>query len=206
MTTTSDLNTSLAFEKEAYVKKLKRNLDRWRELVLFLHSVLLWKKPAYPWCILAGITFLFIEIAYYDLSLVTIVSLFLLIVTLIDFIAPLVANTLCKEEWTASKQKELEDVCKILAAFVVSARVYYASLLQVKATRPNLYYPVTLATFCLLAYVGNAVNNLFISYAFVLIVVMSPGLINVGVLQKYYKSLVSRDMDFLKNFNKPKTQ
>uniref|UniRef100_A0A0A9YLA5 ADP-ribosylation factor-like protein 6-interacting protein 1 n=1 Tax=Lygus hesperus TaxID=30085 RepID=A0A0A9YLA5_LYGHE len=201
----SDTNNScLAIEKDACVKKLKRNLDRWRELVLFLHSVLLWKKKAYPWATFAVVTFLFAEIALYDLSMVTITSLLLLVFTLVDFLAPIIVGAIVKDEWTASKQKELEDVCKILANVMISTKVYYASLMEVKATRPNLYYPVSLVTLCIFAWIGNCISNLFITYAIVLSIVMLPGLIHLGILQKYYRSLLSQD--FVKNFNKAKAQ
>lgn len=194
----SDINASLELEKEATVKKLKRNFDRWRELVLMFNSMLLWKKKAYPWIVFAVTTFLFAEIAVYDLSIVTIVSLLLLLFTLVDFLAPMVVSTLIKDDWSTAKQKELEDVCKVLATVIVSAKVYYASLQEVKATRPNLYYPVTLVTLCLFAWVGNSVNNLFISYVLVLALMMTPGLVHLGILQKYYASVMSQD--FVKNF------
>lgn len=143
-------------------------------------------------------TGVFFEIAYYELSVVTIVSLVLLFLTLTDFLAPIVWSTIIKEEWTASKQKELEDICKMLASVTLSAKVYYASLLEVKATRPNLYYPVTLATFCLLAWIGNSVNNLFITYLLVLTAVMLPGMLHLGIIQQYTK-IFTKDGDLLKH-------
>jgi hypothetical protein len=48
-------------------KKLKRNFDSWREVVILIHSVLLWEKRPYPW-IVAGIpTLIFLLVKFYYL-------------------------------------------------------------------------------------------------------------------------------------------
>uniref|UniRef100_A0A023F7T8 Putative conserved plasma membrane protein n=1 Tax=Triatoma infestans TaxID=30076 RepID=A0A023F7T8_TRIIF len=200
-------NPAVVFEKEVYVKKLKRGLDNWREVALLANSVLLWKKKYYPWIIMGCITLLFLELAYYDPSVLTIVSLTILCITLVDYFGPIISCTVWKQEnWTANKERELEEICRSLANFLVTAKLTWTSLMDLKATRPNLYYTVTIIVLCILAWIGNNVNNFLITYSLVLVAFLMPGLIHNGIIQNYYQTLLMCLTQMLRGTSTPKTK
>ncbi|XP_024084730.1 ADP-ribosylation factor-like protein 6-interacting protein 1 [Cimex lectularius] len=194
-------------EADTYSKRIKRALDNSREFTLFVNSVLLWRKTAYPWAIFAVISFLFMELAYYDPSFLTMISLVFLFFNLLDYFGPLVISTIWKQEnWSAAKERELEDICKSLAHCYLSFKHSWNSLMEIKTKKPNLYYPSAFISSCMLAWVGNNVNNFFLTYLLVLFVLMLPALSHYGLIHKYYNMGLAYAMNSLKGYSGAKSK
>jgi len=192
--------TGLVVEKELCHKKIARHLDGWREVVLHANSILLWKRNQFPWLIFGVVSFIFLELAYHDLTLITTLSLVLIIVTAVDYFGPTICGAIFKpENWTPSKQREYEEVCESLAASWISVKLFLIMCFDLKTKNPGMYYLFLTAGLAVLAFIGNAVNNLLITYVLVVGTLMAPGLIHYGIIQKYYKLVMLQVANLLRS-------
>ncbi|CAG2064099.1 unnamed protein product, partial [Timema podura] len=146
------------------VKELKRELEGWREVILPLNSVLLWENNFYPG-LLAGVTTAFFLLFWLlDPSLLTTVSVIGLVAALVDYLVPTLTASLC--------HPEMVEWSKSLAQTVLQ------------------YYLSVIVSLVFLAWLGNTVNNLLLTYLFVLVLLLLPGLKHHGILQKYVSQLM----------------
>lgn len=195
-------NPGFAIERELHVKKVKRVLDNWREITLVMNSVLLWKKQLYPWVIVAITSFIFMEFAYYSPSFLTSIGLLCLCATLIDYAGPTVSSMIWRhDDWNAAKEREFEEICRALASCLVYVKQYWAYVMEVKATRPYMYFLGTISSSVFLALIGNSVNNIFVLYLLCLYALMLPGMLHYGILQKYYNIALAHLLSALRSVN-----
>lgn len=189
-------------EKEKTVKKLKRELEGWREVILQINSVLLWEKNWYPGLI-AGITSsIFLLFWMLDPSLLTTVSCICLLITILDYVVPTVSASICNpESWTAAKEKQLEDTCKAIVNNQMLAVQYWFAVKDLKISRPKLYYPSVILILGCLAWIGNEINNLVLTYIIVTTCLMLPGLKHHGILQRYVQIILRAITNLLRGLN-----
>uniref|UniRef100_A0A1B6LS75 RETREG1-3/ARL6IP-like N-terminal reticulon-homology domain-containing protein n=1 Tax=Graphocephala atropunctata TaxID=36148 RepID=A0A1B6LS75_9HEMI len=192
---------SVGNEKDS-VKKLKRELEGWREIILQLHSVLLWEKQWYP-ALVAGISSaIFTLLWLLEPSLLTTVSGAGLLVTLLDYLVPTVCAGLYRaDNWTGAKERQFEDICRTLAQSYSTASLQLRAFWDLKVSSPKLYYSVAVTTLTILAYIGNKVNNLALSYILVTFLFLMPGLNHHGILHQYYQLLLHNVANLLKSLN-----
>lgn len=94
---------------------MKHDLESFRELILIIRSVLIWEKNFYPGIIFGVISTFFAFLWYLDLSVLTLISLFLLTVTIVDYGFPIISKTIFKpEKWTGSDERKFEIVIQEL--------------------------------------------------------------------------------------------
>ncbi|CAH1402194.1 unnamed protein product [Nezara viridula] len=197
-----DGNPGFAIEREIHLKKVKRALDNWREVALLVNSLLLWKKKFYPWLIVSVSSFIFVEIAYYNPSFLTSVGLILMTATLIDYAGPSVTAMIWKhEDWSGAKEREFEDMCRAVAGFIVQLKQIWISAMEIKVSRPYLYFAITITTSFTLAVIGNSVNNIFILFILTTAILLLPGMIHFGILQRYYAAALCYLANLLRSFN-----
>lgn len=195
-------NPGFAIERELQVKKLKRVLDNWREIALVMNSVLLWKKNFYPWIIFFGTSFIFMEFAYYSPSFLTSVGLICLFATILDCAGPALSSVIWRhDDWNAAKEREFEEICGSIASCVVYTKQYWAFVMDLKATRPYVYFLSTISTSVFFATIGNSVNNILVLYFICLSALMIPGLVHYGILQKYYNICLLQLLTVMRSFN-----
>lgn len=189
-------------EKEKTVKKLKRELEGWREVILQINSVLQWEKNWYPGLI-AGITSsAFLLFWMLDPSLLTTVSCICLFITVLDYVVPTITASICNPaNWTAAKEKQLEDICKAIVNNQTLTTQYWLAIKDLKASRPKLYYPVVIMILALLAWIGNEFNNLVLTYIIVTAGLMLPGLKHHGILQRYFQIVLRAIANLLRGLN-----
>lgn len=195
-------NVIASVEKEKTVKKLKRELEGWREVILQINSVLLWDKNWYPG-LLAGITSsLFLLFWMLDPSLLTTASCICLFITVLDYIVPAISSSICNPaNWTAAKEKQLEDICKAIVNNQTLAVQYWSAIKDLKVSRPKLYYPVVILILAFLAWIGNEINNLVLTYLIVTASLMLPGLKHHGILQRYFQIVLRALANILRGLN-----
>lgn len=99
--------------QEHQVKKLKRFLEGWRMAILPLKSVILWEQQWHPLAIVVSVSFFFFIIWLIDLNSIATLAVFGLILNFIDFIVPVICNSLYgPSSWTGQHEKMFEDICK----------------------------------------------------------------------------------------------
>uniref|UniRef100_L7LTB8 Putative adp-ribosylation factor-like 6 n=1 Tax=Rhipicephalus pulchellus TaxID=72859 RepID=L7LTB8_RHIPC len=162
-----------------------------REVVLPLHSVLLWSQPYYPGCIFGAITTVFLLLWYLEPSLLTTFSLIGMLVCLLDYLVPLLLAQLCSpDKWTSQHERQLHDICLEAVHAWQSMVNACASLKKAKQEKPKAYVVAVLISLLVMAWIGNAFDNLFLTYLIVLFLAMTPGMKHHGIFKKYFSATV----------------
>ena len=159
--------TTLVFVlQEQLTKRVKHNLENWRELVLPLHDVLLWKNiPLHPGIIFGACTFIFMwgmkfeiltsanqllpcrscsEFHYslillIDPTLLSFVSTVSLIAVIADYVVPLGMSKFCNpDSWTGAKEKKLEEISTYLATTYLATKKEVSHFFSLKESRPKV--------------------------------------------------------------------
>lgn len=160
-----------------------------RPLVLKLHSILTWEQDIYPAVIVGVVSFSFFLIHLFSSSVLSTLSYLGIAVALVDLAMPTIAKSLCGSSSTQAKLNEKDNqrfdkICMDLAKVYAFVRNTMSSCCSLKTSKPKVYYPTLLVALLVLAYVGNKINNLFLTYLVTLFVVLYPGLEKKGVPQK----------------------
>lgn len=169
----------MADEFDPQVHNLRDSLDDWKEVLLLIRSVILWDEIWHPAAIVGVNTIFFATVWLLDPSILSVLSLIGLTLTISDCIVPVVAKMLFKPElWTATKEEQLDEICK---AIIVYGNKIYSSIqlyVNMRTERPKLYFGLTVVTLGVLAWIGNTYNNLFLTYVFVTVILLIPGMKN----------------------------
>lgn len=160
-----------------------------RPLVLKLHSILTWEQDIHPVMIVAFVSFSFLIVHLMNSSVLTTLSYLGIAGALVDLAMPTIAKSLCGSSGTQAKLNEKDNqrfdkICLDLAKVYAFVRNSMGTCCSLKTSKPKLYYPGLLGTLLVLAYVGNKINNLFLTYLVTLLVVLYPGLEKKGLPQK----------------------
>jgi hypothetical protein len=76
---------------------------------------------------------------FLDPSVLTTVSVIGLIATLVDYLVPTLAASICRpENWTGSKERTLEVICRELANAQTQAHIKWCLFYDMRHSRPKL--------------------------------------------------------------------
>lgn len=168
--------------------KLKKDLEGYRELMLPLNKVLEWEQNYYPAIVVGVLTFIFLQVWYWEPSLLTAVCLTGILVSVVDFAVPTLNSYIfTSSQWTAVEERQFEAICtRLLNAkkHVVSAKDW---LLNLKSEKPKAYLVMMLSVFAVMAWFGSMIDNLFLTYLTVVGLAMIPGLRKRGIIQQVMK-------------------
>ncbi|RVE48591.1 hypothetical protein evm_006780 [Chilo suppressalis] len=168
-------------EQEQQVKKLKRLLEGWRMALLQLKSVILWEQQWHPCAIIGSITFLYLVIWLLDLNSLATFAVMGLILNFIDFIVPVVTNSLYGQTaWTGQKEKTFEEICRSIVVQYNKAMHQIWSFYSLRDASPYMYYIISISMLCTLAWVASSVNNIFLLYILSVVMLLWPGIQHRG--------------------------
>jgi len=188
--TKKSMARDLLSDLEVQIIRMKHSLESWREIILPIHSVLLWEKNWHPGAIISGTTFLFLSLWLLDPSVLTTVSILGLTVTISDYVVPMLTAAIFKQEaWTAAKDTTLYNFCRGIVVYRAKVEVSCAAFYVMRTSKPKMYYGSTILTLAFLAWIGNSFNNLFLTYLLVTILLLMPGMEYHGILHKYGSTL-----------------
>ncbi|KAK7112511.1 hypothetical protein V1264_011959 [Littorina saxatilis] len=186
----SDIAVSETPSEESIARRelyeLKRDLEGWREALVTLKDLLTWKKQYYPAIIFGVTTFIFALIWLLQPSVMTTFAVLGLLLTATDFTVPLVGRYIFSYgQWTGTEERQFEDLCEGILHSRILISKFVRGLTRLKQERPTVYFVMLMAMLAFFAWMGSFMNNLFLTYFFVLAVLMIPGLQQKGLLQKY---------------------
>lgn len=166
--------------------QLANRFQSHRPLVLKLHSILTWEQDIYPAFVFAFVTFLFVVIHMLNSSVLTTLSYLGIIIALLDLAMPTLAKNLCSGQTKLSDKdnQKFDKICLDLAKLYAALKGLCDSCCSLKTKKPKLYYPVVLLSLLVTAYIGNKINNLFLTYLVTLLVAFYPGLEKRGLVEK----------------------
>lgn len=129
----------LSISQKKMFNKLKHDLESWREVILHTNSLLKWDKKFYPGIIFAVISIFYLLLWYLDLSTLTLISLSLLVVTIIDYVFPLVSRIVFKtENWTGTQENKFEEICQELCATKIKLCSFYNYIFTAKEEKSTM--------------------------------------------------------------------
>ena len=110
-------------------------------------------------------------------SMLTLLSTLGLPFTLLDYLGPkLMDKIFSPDHWTGEKEKKLENVCKSMVSLSMLLSSCSTSFSNMRASSPLTHFSVTTISLLVLAYLGSLVSGVFLSYIFLIVVLMLPGL------------------------------
>lgn len=181
---------------QALIAKTRSHLRGWKEVLVYMHSVCVWNQPHHAPILAASVSALFLLIWLLDASILTTLSVIGIMVTLADYVVPLVSSNLFDSSKFGDAEEAVYDVvCSEIALTCFTVQSFWRQWTDLKDTKPKLYSFLLLTSLLMMAYIGNSVNNLFLLYVIVLFVAMLPGLRAHGIIQQLMKKAV----DVVKN-------
>lgn len=173
-------------DQDLRTKKVKRSLEGWREILLNAHSILLWEKQWHPGAVFGALSAVFLLLWAFDPSILTTLATIGLLVTVGDYLVPTIAASIFRQDnWTGAKEKKFDEICRNIVFYYTQISTLCASYYLMRSVRPKIYYSTAIGTLLILAWLGSSVNNLFLTYLLILMMLMSPGLEQHGLISKY---------------------
>lgn len=178
---------------------LKKDVEKWREILVITDSVLGWEKEWYPAVTSGLLTSVFLLLWYEEPSCLTLLAIMGLVATLLDYAVPRLQDKIFPESaWTGDKEKRLDQFCQNMMFVKSCARRVGEVLRQYRETAPITFVSGVVVSLYLLAYLGTLFSGFFLAYILLLVVCMIPGLQRRGLLRKYCAGSLLKLEDFVK--------
>lgn len=178
--------------EQELVKLYKRRLENWREVLTHLNSLITWEKPYYPGIISGVVTITFLILWYFDPSVLTTLSIFGIIACILDYVVPILsASFFDSSKWTGARERKYEEICYELVTQYIRVKTMWESSRQIKETKPYIYFLGVLGSLVMTAWIGNLINNLFLTYLIVLLASLFPGIKSHGLVQQNISKLTA---------------
>ncbi|XP_055938121.1 ADP-ribosylation factor-like protein 6-interacting protein 1 [Argiope bruennichi] len=171
--------------EQELVKICRRRLENWREILIHCSALLTWHKPYYPGIIAGIVSAIFLMLWYFDPSVLTTISIFGIIACILDYVVPMLsASVFDSSKWTGTQEKKYEDICHGFVDTYMKIKHMWESVRQIKETKPYLYFIGVLGALLFTAWIGNLINNLFLTYLIVLFLALLPGIKSHNVIRE----------------------
>lgn len=170
----------------AETASLEENFQGWGEVVLLTDRALRWEKPWFPAVIMGALSFLFLMIYYLDPSVLSGVSCFIMCLCLADYLVPTLAPRIFgSNTWTTEQQQRLHEICSNLVKTRRRIIGWWKRLFVLKEEKPKMYFMSMITALAVIAWIGQQVHNLLLTYLIVSFVVLLPGLNKHGFITKF---------------------
>uniref|UniRef100_T1IXY2 RETREG1-3/ARL6IP-like N-terminal reticulon-homology domain-containing protein n=1 Tax=Strigamia maritima TaxID=126957 RepID=T1IXY2_STRMM len=168
------------------VNNLKYSFETWREILIQVYGLLIWKRSFYPMVLWAIVSLFFGIVCYAKLSTLTTLAILAIFAIISDYMVPkMQAHFFNPNLWTGVKEKKYEEVCNGIACAQENLSAGLSYLNHLKRSRPFVYFFTVLLCLFALAWIGSLMDNLLLTYVIVCSAMMIPGLVHRGYLRKY---------------------
>ncbi|XP_033116810.1 ADP-ribosylation factor-like protein 6-interacting protein 1 [Anneissia japonica] len=194
----TERKTDGEISKDEEIAAVEKMLHDWRFILLHVDRWLKWEQDSYPGIMAGCVSALFFAIWYLEPSILTTVSLLAMVVCLIDYFLPRVfTKYIHTGEWVPDNQQQYQQICIGIVNTKNKVTRFTSEMKEMKSNKPKQYCALVLIVLGIIAFVGNAVPNFFLTYLFVLFMVLLPGLHHRGLLHKYYSIAVKQVLEAL---------
>ncbi|MEE6508551.1 hypothetical protein FKM82_021821 [Ascaphus truei] len=170
----------------AETASLEEHLQGWGEVILVADSALRWEKPWFPAAIMGVLSFVFLMVYYLDPSVLSGVSCFVMFLCLADYLVPTLAPRIFgANQWTTEQQQRFHEICSNLVKTRRRIIGWWKRLFTLKEEKPKMYFMTMVGFLAVVAWIGQQVHNLFLTYLIVSFLLLLPGLNKHGILTKY---------------------
>ncbi|XP_071489431.1 ADP-ribosylation factor-like protein 6-interacting protein 1 isoform X1 [Diadema antillarum] len=185
------------------LERLQRRLVDWKHIVVEMDTWLNWDHETYPYIMCCVITVIFLFIWLLQPPLLTIASIFVMLVCLLDFLVPsMFKEYFSKQPWSAYKQERYEKCCKRLLSTRNSCIALLHWVVNLRQARPTHYFLGASILLLSIAFLGNAIPGLLLAYFLAIFLVLLPGLVYRGIMAKYFALLLQVFVDLMKGHRK----
>jgi hypothetical protein len=168
---------------------------------------MIWSTPQDCPNLVKSVTGLFVLIWLFNTSVLTTLSVIGLVITVADYVAPLVFRDFFdSSRWGHKEEKVFETVCEEIATATFLVITLWNQWRDLKETKPKLYSFILLTSLLMLAYIGNTINNLLLLYVLTMFIVLLPGLKHHGILQQMINQSIDAIKGIKSKISKPKNQ
>nr|XP_008523826.1 PREDICTED: ADP-ribosylation factor-like protein 6-interacting protein 1 [Equus przewalskii] len=170
----------------AETASLEEQLQGWGEVMLMADKVLRWERAWFPPAIMGVVSLVFLTIYYLDPSVLSGVSCFVMFLCLADYLVPILAPRIFgSNKWTTEQQQRFHEICNNLVKTRRRAVGWWRRLFTLKEEKPKMYFMTMIISLAAVAWVGQQVHNLLLTYLIVTFVLLLPGLNQHGIISKY---------------------
>ncbi|KAG8432970.1 hypothetical protein GDO86_017295 [Hymenochirus boettgeri] len=165
---------------------LEEHFQGWGEVILAADRILRWEKTWFPPAIMGVVSLLFLIIYYLDPSVLSGVSSFVICLCLADYLVPMLAPKIFGSKiWTTEQQQRFHEICSNLVKTRRRVIGWWKRLFVLKEEKPKMYFMSTISILAVVAWIGQQVHNLFLTYLIVSFLLLLPGLNKRGIITKY---------------------
>ncbi|XP_005908645.2 ADP-ribosylation factor-like protein 6-interacting protein 1 [Bos mutus] len=170
----------------AETASLEEQLQGWGEVMLMADKVLRWERAWFPPAIMGVVSLVFLTIYYLDPSVLSGVSCFVMFLCLADYLVPILAPRIFgSNKWTTEQQQRFHEICSNLVKTRRRAVGWWKRLFTLKEEKPKMYFMTMIISLAAVAWVGQQVHNLLLTYLIVTFLLLLPGLNQHGIISKY---------------------
>ncbi|XP_030067741.1 ADP-ribosylation factor-like protein 6-interacting protein 1 [Microcaecilia unicolor] len=165
---------------------LEEQLQGWGEVILVADRVLRWEKTWFPAAVIGTVSFVFLMVYYLDPSVLSGVSCFIMFLCLADYLVPTLAPRIFgSNKWTTEQQQRFHEICSNLVKSRRRVVGWWKRLFALKEEKPKVYIITMISSLAVVAWIGQQVHNLLLTYFIVSFLLLLPGLNNQGIISKY---------------------
>ncbi|XP_029432445.1 ADP-ribosylation factor-like protein 6-interacting protein 1 [Rhinatrema bivittatum] len=165
---------------------LEEHLQGWGEVILVADRALRWEKSWFPAAIIVAVSSVFLMVYYLDPSVLSGVSCFILFLCLADYLVPTLAPRIFgSNKWTTEQQQRFHEICSNLVKTRRRVVGWWKRLFALKEEKPKMYFMTMISSLAVVAWIGQQVHNLLLTYFIVSCLLLLPGLNNQGIVSKY---------------------
>ncbi|KAL2087059.1 hypothetical protein ACEWY4_018118 [Coilia grayii] len=196
MAGTSDRSTPLQAQETA---QLEENLQGWREVILAVDQVLRWQKPWFPLAVIGFTTAVFLSLYYLDPSVLTGVSSCVVILSLADYLVPIIASKMFgSSQCKVPEQQRFHEICISLVRTYNRFVDFWRSFFHFKERRPKTYFVLVISTLLGMAWIGQQVHNLLLTHLIVTFFLLLPGVLMcvskyTGMVRRLFRRGTKKD-------------
>ncbi|XP_035510403.1 ADP-ribosylation factor-like protein 6-interacting protein 1, partial [Morone saxatilis] len=145
--------------------QLEEQLQGWGEVILAGDRVVRWEKPWFPAALMGATTLLFLLIYYLDPSVLTGLSCSVMLLCLADYLVPTLApRVFGSNKWTTEQQQRFHEICGNLVKTQRRVVGWWKRLCTLKEEKPKMYFASVISSLLAVAWIGQQVHNLFLTY------------------------------------------
>uniref|UniRef100_A0AAY5EWP2 RETREG1-3/ARL6IP-like N-terminal reticulon-homology domain-containing protein n=1 Tax=Electrophorus electricus TaxID=8005 RepID=A0AAY5EWP2_ELEEL len=166
--------------------QLEEQLQGWGEVILAGDQFLRWEKPWFPGALMGITTVVFLLVYYLDPSVLTGLSCTVMILCLADYLVPTLAPRIFgSNKWCVQQQQRFHQICGSLVKTQRRVIGWWRRLFALKEEKPKMYVLSVISSLVVVAWIGQQVHNLFLTYLIVSFLLLLPGLSQHGIINKY---------------------
>ncbi|CAL8305217.1 unnamed protein product [Merluccius merluccius] len=185
---------------------LEEQLQGWGEVILAGDLVVRWEKPWFPGALIGVTTVLFMLVYYLDPSVLTGLSCTVMLLCLADYLVPTLAPRIFgSNKWTTEQQQRFHEICGNLVKTQRRMLGWWRRLFTLKEEKPKAYFALVISSLLAMAFIGQQVHNLFLTYLIVSFLLLLPGMNQHGVITKY-TAMAKREINKLLKQKEKKTE